>query len=98
MFESEGRGLSWPHLLHTANSSQVKVWLDDLLPRANHSRFALELQAVSGALPLSRVDVHRSIDDEYTPSVFKVSRSRNKNRRVLVTQSVQTEKKSKLMV
>ncbi|XP_040928748.1 glycosylated lysosomal membrane protein isoform X2 [Betta splendens] len=72
VFEMGGRGLSWPHLLHTANSSQVKVWLDGMLPRANNSRFLLELQAVSESYPLSRVEVHQSIDDEYTPSVFKV--------------------------
>ncbi|KAM9340649.1 glycosylated lysosomal membrane protein [Symphorus nematophorus] len=74
VFESEGRGQSWPRLLHTANSSQVGVWFDGLLPRATRSRFLLELQAVGGASPLNRVDVVRSIDDEYTPSIFQVSR------------------------
>ncbi|XP_044028052.1 glycosylated lysosomal membrane protein isoform X2 [Siniperca chuatsi] len=73
VFESEGRGQSWPRLLHTANSSQLEVWLDSVLPRATRSRFLLELQAVGGAYPLSRVEVHRSIDDEFTPSIFKVS-------------------------
>ncbi|XP_026205595.1 glycosylated lysosomal membrane protein [Anabas testudineus] len=73
VFDSEGRGLSPPHLLHTSNSSQMEVWLDGLLPRANRSRFLLELQAVGGAYPLSRVDTRRSIDDEFTPSIFKVS-------------------------
>ncbi|XP_076610215.1 glycosylated lysosomal membrane protein [Chaetodon auriga] len=75
VFEVEGRGQSWPRLLHTANSSQLRVWLDGVLPRASHSRFLLELQAVGGgAYPLSKVEVHRSIDDEFTPSIFKVSR------------------------
>uniref|UniRef100_UPI0037E99897 glycosylated lysosomal membrane protein n=1 Tax=Semicossyphus pulcher TaxID=241346 RepID=UPI0037E99897 len=73
VFGSEGRGQSWPRLLHTANSSQIGVWLDGVLPRATRSRFMLELQAVGGAYPLSKVDVVRSIDDEYTPSIFKVS-------------------------
>ncbi|KAM3858571.1 glycosylated lysosomal membrane protein [Diretmus argenteus] len=72
-FEAEGRDQSWPRLLHNANSSQIRVWIDGLLPRANHSRFSLELQAVGGAYPLDRVEVLRSIDDEYTPSIFKVS-------------------------
>ncbi|XP_051246871.1 glycosylated lysosomal membrane protein isoform X2 [Dicentrarchus labrax] len=72
-FESEGRGQSWPRLLHTANSSQVRVWLDGVLPRASRSRFLLELKAVGGVYPLSRVEVHRSIDDEFTPSIFQVS-------------------------
>ncbi|XP_042370923.1 glycosylated lysosomal membrane protein, partial [Plectropomus leopardus] len=73
VFESEGRGQSWPRLLHTANSSQVGVWLDGMLPRATRSRFLLELQAVGGASPPDRVEIHRSLDDEFTPSIFKVS-------------------------
>ncbi|XP_029282013.1 glycosylated lysosomal membrane protein [Cottoperca gobio] len=73
VFDSEGRGPSLPRLLHTANSSQLGVWLDGVLPRATRSRFLLELQAVGGVYPLSRVEVHRSIDDEFTPSIFKVS-------------------------
>ncbi|KAE8282613.1 Glycosylated lysosomal membrane protein [Larimichthys crocea] len=73
LFETEGRGQHWPRLLHTANSSQLRVWLDGVLPRATRSRFLLELQSVGGASPLSRVEVHRSIDDEFTPSIFKVS-------------------------
>ncbi|KAM9384694.1 glycosylated lysosomal membrane protein [Pholidichthys leucotaenia] len=72
-FESEGRGQSLPHLLHSVNSSQLDVWLDGVLPRAPQSRFLLELQAVGGAYPLSRVNVRQSIDDEFTPSIFKVS-------------------------
>ena len=72
MFDSEGRVESWPRLLHSANSSQVDVWLDGILPQSNNSRFLLELQSVGAAYPLSRVDVHQSIDDEFTPSIFKV--------------------------
>nr|XP_057903411.1 glycosylated lysosomal membrane protein-like [Doryrhamphus excisus]XP_057903674.1 glycosylated lysosomal membrane protein-like [Doryrhamphus excisus] len=73
VFESEGRAEMWPRLRHTANSSQVEVWLDGLVPRTPQSRFFLELQAVGGAYPPNRVEVHRSIDDEFTPSIFKVS-------------------------
>ncbi|XP_061905257.1 glycosylated lysosomal membrane protein-like isoform X2 [Entelurus aequoreus] len=72
-FESEGRAETWPRLLHTANSSQMEVWLDGLYPRAERSRFFLELQAVGGAYPLDSVAVRRSIDDEFTPSIFQVS-------------------------
>ncbi|XP_031178793.1 glycosylated lysosomal membrane protein [Sander lucioperca] len=74
VFGEGGRAESWPRLLHTANSSQVEVWLDGVLPRATQSRFLLELQAVGGAYRPSRVEVQRSIDDEFTPSIFKVSR------------------------
>ncbi|XP_037651736.1 glycosylated lysosomal membrane protein [Sebastes umbrosus] len=73
VFDSEGRYHSLPRLLHTSNSSQLRVWLDGVLPRATRSRFLLEMQAVGGAYPLSRVEVLRSIDDEFTPSIFKVS-------------------------
>ncbi|XP_041664629.1 glycosylated lysosomal membrane protein [Cheilinus undulatus] len=73
VFESEGRVETWPRLFHTANSSQIGVWLDGVLPRGGHSRFMLEMEAVGGAYPLSRVEVQRSIDDEFTPSIFKVS-------------------------
>lgn len=72
MFEDGGRGQSWPHLLHTANSSQSEVWLDGMLSRADRSRFLLELQAVGGAYPPSKVETYETIDDEFTPSIFKV--------------------------
>ncbi|XP_063041607.1 glycosylated lysosomal membrane protein [Engraulis encrasicolus] len=72
-FGSKGRDSMWPGLLHTANSSKLRVWLDDVAPRSNLSRFALELQSVSSGQQRDHVDVLKSIDDEYTPSIFKVS-------------------------
>ncbi|KAL7858849.1 hypothetical protein AOLI_G00189510 [Acnodon oligacanthus] len=72
-FESEGREEAWPSLLHSANSSQLRVWLEGVTPRANQSRFSLELQTVSEAGFQDRVDVQQFIDDEYTPSIFQVS-------------------------
>lgn len=72
-FESKGRDSVWPGLLHNANSSQLHVWLDNVIPRSNQSRFVLELQSVSSAEQKGQVDVLKSIDDEYTPSIFKVS-------------------------
>ncbi|XP_031442002.1 glycosylated lysosomal membrane protein isoform X2 [Clupea harengus] len=72
-FGSKGRGAVWPGLLHNANSSQLRIWLDNVSPRSNQSRFALELQSVSSAAQRGHVDVLKSIDDEYTPSIFKVS-------------------------
>ncbi|KAK2887760.1 hypothetical protein QQF64_012942 [Cirrhinus molitorella] len=72
-FESEDRDKPWPSLLHNANSSQLRVWLDGVTPRGNDSRFALEFQTVGESGFEGRVDVHSSIDDEYTPSIFKVS-------------------------
>lgn len=72
VFEKEGRCQAWPQLLHTANSSQLEFRLAGFSPRSNHSRFLLELLAVGGASPPSRVESHDSIDDEFTPSVFRV--------------------------
>uniref|UniRef100_A0A3P9A8K8 Glycosylated lysosomal membrane protein n=1 Tax=Esox lucius TaxID=8010 RepID=A0A3P9A8K8_ESOLU len=72
-FGSVGREKGWPSLLHNANSSQVRVWLDGVTPRSNRSRFSLELQSVGSTNPLTRVNVLQSIDDEYTPSIFKVA-------------------------
>ncbi|CAN9503562.1 unnamed protein product [Ophioblennius macclurei] len=73
VFGEQGRGESWPRLLHSENSSQLEVRLDGITPRSPNSRFLLELQAVGETNPPSRVDIVRSIDDEYTPSIFKVS-------------------------
>ncbi|TNN57324.1 Glycosylated lysosomal membrane protein [Liparis tanakae] len=68
------QNFTWSRLNLSADSSQLKVSLDGVLPRATRSRFVLELQAVGGADPLSRVEVRRFIDDEFTPSIFKMSR------------------------
>ncbi|PWA33380.1 glycosylated lysosomal membrane protein [Gambusia affinis] len=75
VFGSEGRVDLCPRLLHSANSSQLEVWINGLPPRSNTSRFMLELEGVGGAYPLSmnRVDVRKFIDDEYAPSIFQVS-------------------------
>lgn len=72
VFDMDGRGQAWPRLLHTADSSQLEVRLDGVSPRSNHSRFLLELLAVGGAYTPSKVEIHRSIDDEFTPSMFSV--------------------------
>uniref|UniRef100_A0A3P8WSN0 Glycosylated lysosomal membrane protein n=1 Tax=Cynoglossus semilaevis TaxID=244447 RepID=A0A3P8WSN0_CYNSE len=71
VFDSEGRGQQWPRLLHTANSTQLELWLHGFSPRSAQSRFLVELQSVGGAYPLNKVNVRRSIDDEFTPSIFQ---------------------------
>ncbi|XP_048883080.1 glycosylated lysosomal membrane protein [Brienomyrus brachyistius] len=72
-FESEGRDPAWPCLLHNANASQVRFWLKGVTGRSNFSRFVLELQHVDSKELSSQVETLRSIDDEYTPSIFQVS-------------------------
>lgn len=79
VFDSDGRAESWPRLLHSSNSSQLEVWLDGITTQAPNSRFLLELQAVGGDFPLSRVDVRQFIDDEFTPSIFKVGNVKPQN-------------------
>ncbi|KAI2653248.1 Glycosylated lysosomal membrane protein [Labeo rohita] len=56
-FESEGREKAWPSLLHNANSSQLRVWLNGVTPRGNSSRFALEFHSVGESEFQGRVDV-----------------------------------------
>ncbi|XP_058264882.1 glycosylated lysosomal membrane protein isoform X2 [Hemibagrus wyckioides] len=76
LYESSGRDGAWPSLLHNANSSQLRILLNNVMPRTNQSHFGLELQTVSEASEpglQTHVHVHRSIDDEYTPSIFQVS-------------------------
>ncbi|MBN3317638.1 GLMP protein, partial [Atractosteus spatula] len=72
-FEAWGRDAAWPRLLHSANSSQLRLVVSNVTERANQSRFALEMVAVTGRGHQSRVDTLRSIDDENTPSIFQVS-------------------------
>uniref|UniRef100_A0A672L896 Glycosylated lysosomal membrane protein-like n=1 Tax=Sinocyclocheilus grahami TaxID=75366 RepID=A0A672L896_SINGR len=72
-FESVGRDQVWPNLRHNANSSQLRVWLDGVTPRGNHSRFALEFQSVGDSVFRERAYDCSCIDDEYKPFFFQVS-------------------------
>ncbi|XP_056438616.1 glycosylated lysosomal membrane protein [Gadus chalcogrammus] len=72
-FGSGGRAAGWPGLLHSANSSQLGFWLQGVRPRADRARFLLELQGLGRPHGPGRVEVRRSIDDEYSPSIFTVS-------------------------
>lgn len=72
VFEDWGRSELWPRLLHNPDSAQLAFRLDGLSSRSSQSRFFLELTAV-GRAPLEMVRTIRSIDDEFTPSIFTVS-------------------------
>uniref|UniRef100_A0A8C0J051 Glycosylated lysosomal membrane protein n=1 Tax=Chelonoidis abingdonii TaxID=106734 RepID=A0A8C0J051_CHEAB len=61
-----------PCLLHTANSSKVEFIMDNVAPRGNHSRFMLEVVTVEEKGGRKRLQSVRSIDDEYTPTIFEV--------------------------
>lgn len=72
-YGSGGRDGAPPGLLHTANSSKVEFVLAGAAPRGNGSRFVLEVTAVQERGAASRLRSARSIDDEYTPTIFEVS-------------------------
>ena len=68
-----------PHLMHTENATQVDVVLGGVPNPAAfaNGRLALELVTAVREPPASgnfSLTVSRSLDDEYTPGVFKVSR------------------------
>ncbi|XP_056366968.1 glycosylated lysosomal membrane protein [Oenanthe melanoleuca] len=71
-FEASGRAGRLPSLLHTADSSQLEFLLAGVAPRGNSSRFVLEMATVEEAGAVRRLRSQRSIDDEYTPTIFEV--------------------------
>uniref|UniRef100_A0A8C4PVY9 Glycosylated lysosomal membrane protein n=1 Tax=Eptatretus burgeri TaxID=7764 RepID=A0A8C4PVY9_EPTBU len=66
-----GRDPSLPHLLHNGNCSQFEVRISGFIPRGNYTRFALEFMLFSQGSNYS-FEVKKSIDDEYTPTIFEV--------------------------
>ncbi|KFM10292.1 Lysosomal protein NCU-G1-A, partial [Aptenodytes forsteri] len=72
-YEASGRDGPLPSLLHTANSSKVEFVLAGVAPRGNSSRFVLELATVEETGVVQKLRLTRSIDDEYTPTIFEVS-------------------------
>ncbi|XP_075301519.1 glycosylated lysosomal membrane protein [Opisthocomus hoazin] len=80
-YEAGGRDGPLPSLLHTANSSKVEFVLAGVAPRGNGSRFVLEVATVEETGAAQKLRSARSIDDEYTPTIFEmlslVAESRN---------------------
>ncbi|NXX17232.1 GLMPA protein, partial [Podargus strigoides] len=70
-YEAGGRDGPLPSLLHTANSSKVEFVLAGVAPRGNSSRFMLEVATVEEAGVAQTLRSARSIDDEYTPTIFE---------------------------
>lgn len=68
-----GRDDDLPRLMYTANNTQMDFVLDKYVPKFNKSRFALEMTIIANHSSKSmEVDETESIDDEYTPGVFRV--------------------------
>ncbi|XP_006038581.2 glycosylated lysosomal membrane protein isoform X1 [Alligator sinensis] len=71
-YEESSRDRRLPGLLHTANSSKLEFVMDGVAPRGNSSRFVLEMVMVEGPGRHRRLESARSIDDEYTPTIFEM--------------------------
>ncbi|KFO76412.1 Lysosomal protein NCU-G1-A, partial [Cuculus canorus] len=71
-YEAGGRDGPLPSLLHTANSSKVEFILAGVAPRGNSSRFTLEVATVEELEVAQKLRSVRSIDDEYTPTIFEM--------------------------
>ncbi|XP_040268073.1 glycosylated lysosomal membrane protein [Bufo bufo] len=71
-YERPGRDASSPRLLHTANCTKLEFLISGVQPRGNHSRFALEMVTLEKKSGRKKVRSVRSIDDEYTPTIFEV--------------------------
>lgn len=71
-YDRPGRDASAPQLLHTANCSKLEFMISGVQPRGNNSRFALEMVTLEEKTGRKTLRSVRSIDDEYTPTVFEV--------------------------
>ncbi|XP_072037561.1 glycosylated lysosomal membrane protein A-like [Amphiura filiformis] len=73
-FNKSGRSSDLPHLQSTANTSQIELILDNLGLHYKQSRFAIELLVLHDQQTTEDVTLKqtKSIDDEYTPSVFLI--------------------------
>lgn len=65
-----------PHMLHTENSTQVDIILDNVETNKSfsNSRFAIELLVVGEENPdiPMFINLKKSLDDEYSPGIFEV--------------------------
>lgn len=76
MFGTRNRSPILPHLAYTENSTQLDFIFDHLEFDANFSnlRIAMEMSTIASERDnFFSLDVSRSLDDEYTPGVFKVN-------------------------
>ncbi|XP_070622797.1 glycosylated lysosomal membrane protein [Erythrolamprus reginae] len=72
-YEEASRDGLLPRLLHSANTTKVEFAIKDVAPRGNDSHFALEILAVEEGSRQKQLQSARSIDDEYTPTIFEMA-------------------------
>ena len=71
-FDHTGRETDLPHLQFNENITQFDLTIDHLWTNLSMSRYAVELIMVGEGKTGMKIDETRSIDDEYSPGVFKV--------------------------
>lgn len=72
-YDHLGRESELPHLQFNENITQFDLTIDNLWTNFSKSRFALEGIMVSEGNTGMKIDETRSIDDEYSPGVFKIN-------------------------
>ncbi|XP_065222850.1 glycosylated lysosomal membrane protein-like [Planococcus citri] len=72
VFGNDGHSEELPHLLHTENSSQVDLVIDNLTTSYDRSRFAIEYVTfgLNDENSKVRLSAKKTLDDENTPGVF----------------------------
>lgn len=83
-FGDTSHDTSLPRLLHSGNSSQVKIILNNLLSDSgfNQTRWALEMVLISTDPRNSSLEIEsrKNLDDEHSPGVFTVRWSKFKTK------------------
>lgn len=73
-YGSDGKAVNTPHLLHSANSSQIDMVLNKFKHSFADSKFAFEFVTFSSiGNSKDEVRIQKTMDDENTPGVFDVS-------------------------
>ncbi|XP_067665535.1 glycosylated lysosomal membrane protein B-like [Haliotis asinina] len=74
VYADQSRETRLPHLLYNENGTQFDFTLDNFTPAFSMSRFALELAVISDSHKEEMsIKETKSIDDEYTPGIFRVT-------------------------
>ena len=72
-FGGSGREDQLPHLEYNENLTQFDLNIDHIMTDLSKARFAVELIMLGNGMEDMKLDETKSIDDEYTPGVFRVA-------------------------
>eukprot|EP00730_Choanoeca_flexa_P004934 TRINITY_DN11846_c0_g1_i1.p1 TRINITY_DN11846_c0_g1~~TRINITY_DN11846_c0_g1_i1.p1 ORF type:complete len:383 (+),score=66.80 TRINITY_DN11846_c0_g1_i1:77-1225(+) len=70
---SASRDTAAPAMMFTANTTLIRLFMSQCHPSVKHSRWALPLDAYVADTETTSFSTVQSIDDEYSPSVFKTT-------------------------